>query len=115
MLVFEDRDVDLMWFEEERIIEHKTKYRKSLYLVKWKNLSYQKATWENSITNQAVLLKYQESCTHSNPITIPSSYKRPHSFQPISDFPKSKVGDIFERVSNQWNKLASQTLVSQAK
>ncbi|EAY08212.1 SNF2 family N-terminal domain containing protein [Trichomonas vaginalis G3] len=96
LLTFEDQEINQVWFQIDRIIDEKGDLEDNdlEYLVKWKGLEYDEATWEKAeeIKEKDKIKEYQEHLKIANPKKIPSRWKRPSAkeFKELEESPKSK-------------------------
>ena len=99
LLVFEDQEINSVWFEIDRILDERGDEKDDdlEYLVKWKSIDYTDATWEKEkdVKDKSKIAEYKERIQISNPIKIPSRWKRPDpsEYVALTEAPKSKRGD----------------------
>lgn len=98
LLTFDETFVNPQWFEVDRVIDDRIVNGKRTFLVKWKELEYEEATWEEEsfIKNKPAIDAYFERRKHSSPKKIPSRWTRPppELFKPIKEPPVSKTNFV---------------------
>lgn len=101
LLTFEDQEINQVWFKIDRIIDERgdpDDLDDLEYLVKWRALEYDEATWEKATEimklDKDKIKEYKEHLTIANPKKIPSRWKRPSAkeFQELTKSPVSKHG-----------------------
>jgi len=96
ILMTSQDDISSNWIQVDRIIGNR---EPDQFLVKWKGLSYDSATWENKAdipkADQAIL-EFKKRKKHRNPIKIPpkSDSKRQKVFSPLVESPVASDGSV---------------------
>ena len=97
LLLYDESDVNQRWFEIDRIIDDAVTDGKKEYLVKWKSLDYDEATWEKEedIEDKMEIELFLKRLGHSNACQISPKWVRPgpDAFVEITEPPQSKDGD----------------------
>ncbi|OHS99099.1 SNF2 family N-terminal domain containing protein [Tritrichomonas foetus] len=97
LLALDESEINTIWYEVDRIVDEIGEGEKRKYHVKWKGLGYDEATWEKAedIPDEKIR-QFHQRLDHSNPIKIPSRYKRP---------PPDKFKEIEEPIKDVSGKL----------
>lgn len=88
LLTIDEADANSLWLEVDRIIDEAGDGDRRKYHVKWKGLNYDESTWEKaSDIPEEKIAQFHERLDRSNPIRIPTRYKRPSpdSFEEIKE------------------------------